>query len=95
MPITFYIPSPLREFTGGRSEVQIAPAPASIGAALTVLWTQHPGLRDRIVNEQGNVREHLNIFVGEENIRYTGGLATPVSDGATVTIVPAVSGGNG
>jgi PPOX class probable F420-dependent enzyme len=50
-------------------------------------------MRDRVVTEQGQVREHINIFVGKENIRYTGGLATPVPPGAEISIVPAVSGG--
>jgi molybdopterin converting factor small subunit len=57
------------------------------------LWILYPGIRDRVATEQGLVREHINIFVGEENIRYTGGLATPVPSGAEISIVPAVSGG--
>lgn len=93
MPITFHIPGALREFTGGQSLVAIDGAPATVGEALSMLWSRYPGVRDRIANEQGQVRQHINIFVGNENIRYTGGLATLVSDGATISIVPAVSGG--
>jgi molybdopterin converting factor small subunit len=52
-------------------------------------------MRDRVVTEQGEIRPHINIFVGEENIRYTGGLATRVTAEAVISIVPAVSGGNG
>lgn len=48
---------------------------------------------DRVLTEQGEVRPHVNVFVGEESIRYTGGLATPLTDGAEIAIVPAVSGG--
>ena len=61
---------------------------------MSALWTLYPGVRDRVVNEQGQVRQHINIFVGNENIRYTGGLATPVVDGCEISIVPAVSGGS-
>jgi len=61
--------------------------------ALAILWTLYPGDRDRITNEQGAVRERINIFIGTENSRYTGGLASPVSDGSEILIVPAVSGG--
>jgi molybdopterin converting factor small subunit len=50
-------------------------------------------MRDRVVTEQGEVRPHINIFVGDENIRYSGGLATPVTAESVISIVPAVSGG--
>ena len=94
MPITFFIPSPLRNFTNGSGEVEITPPAATVGEALAALWAHYPGLRDRILTEQGNVREHVNIFVGEENIRYTGSLATPLAGETRISIVPAVSGGN-
>ena len=93
MPVTFHIPGALREFTAGRSTVEIAQSPATLAEALSALWTLHPGVRDRIATEQGQVREHINIFVGDENMRYTGGLATPVRAGCEISIVPAVSGG--
>jgi molybdopterin converting factor small subunit len=64
-----------------------------LSEALSALWTLYPGLRDRIANEQGQVREHINIFIGDENIRYTGGLASPIPAGSEISIVPAVSGG--
>ncbi|MBI1955340.1 MAG: MoaD family protein [Acidobacteria bacterium] len=95
MPITFFIPSPLRSFTDDRSEVEIVASAGTVGEALSALWVRYPGLRDRILTEQGNVREHVNVFVDEENIRYTGGLYTVVADGDKISIVPAVSGGNG
>ena len=93
VPVTFHIPGTLREFTGGRSKVQIENSPATLSDALSALWTLCPGLRDRITNEQGQVREHINIFIGNENVRYTGGLASPISPGSEISIVPAVSGG--
>jgi len=93
VPVTFHIPGALREFVGGNSKVQIQDSPATVGGALATLWTIYPGLRDRIATEQGQIREHINVFVGEENIRYLGGLACAVSAGAEISIVPAVSGG--
>lgn len=93
MPVTFHIPGPLREFTTGRSKVEIEHSPTTLAEALAVLWTLYPGVRDRITTEQGQVRQHINIFIGDENIRYTGGLASPVSAGSEISIVPAVSGG--
>ena len=93
MPVTFFIPGPLRSFAGGKSQIVIAESPATVADALKVLWTQCPGIRDRVANEQGQIREHINVFVGNEDIRYTGGLQTPILDDAEITILPAISGG--
>jgi molybdopterin converting factor small subunit len=93
VPMIFHIPGPLREFTAGHSEVKIEHSPATLAEALSALWTVYPGVRDRIVTEQGQVREHINIFIADENIRYTGGLASPVSTESEISIVPAISGG--
>jgi sulfur-carrier protein len=89
----FHIPGALREFAGGRSEVEIKQTPATLNEALSALWALYPGIRDRIVTEQGEVRAHINIFIGDENIRYTGGLATPLTTDSVISIIPAVSGG--
>jgi molybdopterin converting factor small subunit len=91
--ITFHIPGALQEFTAGQATVQMKEEPATVGAALAALWRVYPGLRDRVTTEQGQVRQHINIFVGEENIRYTGGLTSPLKIPAEIWIVPAVSGG--
>ncbi len=95
MAVTVCIPSPLRQFTDGKNEVEIAAPGKTIAEVLAALWEYHPGLRDRIVTERGTVREHVNLFVNEENIRHTGGLATAVTDGAQIYVVPAISGGCG
>jgi molybdopterin synthase sulfur carrier subunit len=94
MPVTFSIPGPLRSFAGGRSHIVIEPCPPTLANALAALWEQCPGMRDRVVTEQAEIREHINIFVGNEHVRYTGGLQTPLADGAEITILPAISGGN-
>jgi len=93
MPITFYIPSYLRPYTEGQSEVRVNTSARTVGEALEALWRIHSGVRDRVVTERGEVRQHVNVFVGEENIRDTGGMATGVKDGCEITIVPSVSGG--
>ena len=93
MPVTFHIPGALHEFTAGHSTVEIEHSSTTLADALSALWTLYPGVRDRIATEQGQVREHINIFIGDENIRYTGGLASPIPARSEISIVPAVSGG--
>ena len=93
MAVVFHIPGYLRSFTDGRSRVEIEVELDTVGAALQALWERYPGVRDRVVTEQGNIRQHVNVFLGDESIRYTGGFSTPMADGAEISIVPAVSGG--
>lgn len=93
MPVTVRIPSYLAAFADGRSSIVVEATPATADGVLQSLWSLHPALRDRIVDEQGQVRQHINVFVDEESIRFGAGLATPVPDGAEILIVPAVSGG--
>jgi molybdopterin converting factor small subunit len=59
---------------------------------LSALWALYPGLRDRVATEQGEIREHVNIFIGDKNTRFTGGLATRISPGAEISIVPTRTG---
>ena len=93
MSIMFHIPNYLAVFAGNRSVVKLDGSPTTVRDALDALWRLHPGLRDRIVDEQGAVRQHVNIFVGDDAIRFADGLATAVPSGAEILIVPAVSGG--
>ena len=93
MRITFYIPTPLRQHTGGLNKVEIDGSGSTVGEALAALWQAYPGLRDRILTEQGEVRQHVNIFVGKDELRYLNGAATELNDGAEITIMQAVSGG--
>jgi sulfur-carrier protein len=93
MAVTFLIPGPLRPFAGGKNSVRIEQSPVTLAGALQILCEIYPGIRDRVVTEQGNIREHINVFVGREDIRYTGGLGTPVEEGAEISIFPAISGG--
>jgi len=93
MSLTFLIPGPLRELAANRSDVRVNGAASSVSDALSLLWSAHPGLRDRVLTERGDVRQHINIFVDGESIRYAGGLGMPVRDGAEIVILPALSGG--
>ncbi|HWZ98329.1 MAG TPA: ubiquitin-like small modifier protein 1 [Candidatus Dormibacteraeota bacterium] len=93
MAVTIYIPGALRQFTEGRDKVALENVQGTLGDVLAALWALHPGVRDRVITEQGQVREHINIFIGDENVRYTGGLASRVSTESEISIVPAVSGG--
>jgi molybdopterin converting factor small subunit len=93
VPVTVYIPGPLRAFSTGRKQVKLTSSPATLREAMEELWKECPGMRDRIMNEEGYVRQHINIFVGRENVRDTGNFATPLSDGVEISILPAVSGG--
>ena len=94
MAVVFIIPGALRELAGHRAEIRLESAAGTLAEALAVLWADAPAIRDRVMSELGRVRPHINIFVDGEDIRYSGGLATTVRDGAEVFIVPAVSGGN-
>ena len=94
MQVSFNIPGPLRGFTANRSAVQLElQEGADLLRALLDLFRAYPGLRDRILTESGELRHHVNIFVENENVRYAGGLTTPLPVGAEVWIVPAISGG--
>jgi molybdopterin synthase sulfur carrier subunit len=79
--------------TGGRSQVAVETAGGSLRDALEELFVAHPGIRDRVLTERGEVRQHVNVFVGNTDARSTGGLATPLASGMKISIIPAISGG--
>ena len=93
MAVCFLIPGPLLPFSGGRAAVSLDGSPQTVAEALDALGAVHPGLRERILTERGDVRPHVNVFVAETNIRDVAGLATRVPDGSEIAILPAVSGG--
>ena len=91
--VKFNITGFLTEFAGGRSQISVESTPRTVGDALEELWKVHVGLRDRVVDERGELRRHVNIFLDNENIRRQEMLATPIPDNSEITILPAVSGG--
>jgi len=93
LKLTFRIPGPLLSFTGGRTVVDAEAEASTVAEALDQLWRLYPGLRDRVLTEQGQVRPHVNVFVGPDSIRDTGGLSTPLEGRMEIAIIPAVSGG--
>lgn len=92
MALTIYLSGHLKSFSGGELEVPIQGDLATVGDALESLWGMHPGLRDRVLNEQGEIRTHVNVFVGSHDVKRRRGLATPLT-GDQVHIFNAVSGG--
>ena len=88
MAVTVHIPTPLRKFTGGEESVQVDGA--SIAQLLDGLEQAHPGVRERLCDDEGKVRRFVNIFVNGEDIRFAGNLETELKDGDEVSIVPAI-----
>ena len=91
--ITFQISGYLTEFTGSRAEIALDASPANVAEALDRLWREHAGLRDRVLNELGEVRPHVNVFVNSQTVPRDQVLQTEIVGDAEVCIMPAVSGG--
>ncbi len=89
--VTVRVPTQLRPLSGGRSEVPVEGA--TVAEVLKALDAAHPGFADRLFDETGRLRRFVNVFVAEEDIRFLEGVDTPLAEGATVSIVPAVAGG--
>lgn len=87
---TVRIPTPLRTLTGGEAAVTVDGA--TVGQLIENLEKAHPGMRDRLLDEKG-VRRFVNVYVGDEDIRFLDGLETAVEDGTEISIVPAIAGG--
>jgi sulfur-carrier protein len=91
MSVKVRIPTQLRSLAGGAGEVTVEGA--TVGDALKALDSAHPGFNERLFDENGNLRRFVNVFMGEEDIRFLEGVDTPVAPGAVVSVVPAVAGG--
>ena len=90
MSITVRIPTPLRTLTGGSNEV--AAEGKTVGEVIEDLERNHPGIRDRLLDEKG-VRRFVNLFANDEDIRFLDGLDTELAEGDSISIVPAIAGG--
>ena len=90
MSVEVRIPAILRPYTGG--DKIVTAEGATLGALIIDLDVRYPGIRERIVDEQG-LRRFVNLYLNDEDVRFLGGLDTPVADGDSVTILPAVAGG--
>jgi molybdopterin synthase sulfur carrier subunit len=90
MPVEVRIPTILRTYTGGEKAVDASGS--SLSALIDDLEANHPGLKDRLI-ENGDLRRFVNVYVNDEDVRFIGGLEAPVSEGDQVVVLPAVAGG--
>jgi len=88
---TLRIPTPLRTYTGGKSEVIVSGS--KIAEALTDLTTQFPAIKPHLFHETGELRPFVNLFVGENNIKDLQGVDTPIKEGDKIMLIPSIAGG--
>ena len=91
MAITVRIPTPLRRLTQNLAEVAVEGA--DIASIIENLDANYPGMKERLCDEGGNIRRFVNVYLNDEDIRFLEGKATPVADGAEISIIPAIAGG--
>jgi len=90
--VTIRIPTPMRNLTGGESTVSVEGS--TVAEAIKALDAAHPGVAERVLDDTGALRRFVNVYVGDEDVRFLDGLATPLNDGASISIIPAVAGGS-
>jgi molybdopterin converting factor small subunit len=93
MPNTIHIPTPLRPFTDKQESVQVSGS--TVGELLADLTRRYEGLRKHLYNDEGKLRNFVNVYLNDEDIRYLQREATPVKPGDALSIVPSVAGGAG
>ena len=91
MPVTVRIPTILRTYTGGASEVSAEGS--TLAEGLDDLERNHTGIKARVLDETGALRRFVNVYVGNDDVRFLDGLGTPTPDGSSVSVIPAVAGG--
>lgn len=91
MPTKVRIPAPLRKLTNNEEVVEVNAT--TIGDAIGELQSRYPGIQERLVDEKGEVRRFVNVYVNEEDIRFLENQKTPLKDGDEVSIIPAIAGG--
>ena len=91
MAATVRIPTPLRKLTNEQESVEVESA--TIGAAVEELEGKFPGIKERLIDEEGEIRRFVNVYVNEEDIRFLENQDTPLKDGDDVSIIPAIAGG--
>ena len=92
MSVSIRIPTILRTYTGGAAEVTAAPG--TLREVIASLDGSYPGIGGRILDESGRLRRFVNVYVGDEDVRFASGLDTPVPSGTQVSLIPAVAGGS-
>jgi sulfur-carrier protein len=89
--VSVRVPTILRTYTGGESEVSVNGD--TLGAVIESLESSYPGIRARLLDDEGRLRRFVNVYVGDEDVRFADGLATPTPAGTSVSVIPAVAGG--
>ena len=92
MSVSVRIPTILRTYTGGDSEVTASGA--TLAEVLDDLEANHPGIKARVLDDSGEIRRFVNVYVGNDDVRFLEGLATATPDGVQLSIIPAVAGGS-
>ena len=92
MSVTVRIPTILRNLTDGAAEVSADGS--TLADVIDALESAHPGLRARVLDDDGKLRRFVNVYVNDDDVRFASGLQTPTPDGANVSIIPAVAGGS-
>jgi molybdopterin converting factor small subunit len=90
--VSIRVPTILRSYTGGAAEVTAAPG--TLRDVIASLDGSYPGIGGRIIDESGRLRRFVNVYVGDEDVRFASGLDTPVPAGSQVSVIPAVAGGS-
>lgn len=93
MAVTVRIPTILRTYTGDSSEVTLAEPGETLGSALEAIESLAPGIRARILDDDGALRRFVNVYVDDEDVRFLSGLDTALTDGSSIAVIPAVAGG--
>ncbi len=93
MSVSVRIPTILRTYTGGESELTVDPAEDTLASVIEALEAAAPGIRARVLDDAGALRRFVNVYVDDDDVRFTDGLATPTPAGAKISIIPAVAGG--
>jgi len=93
MLVHLHLPGALRPYAGGRRLLDLASPRGNVAGLLEALSGAYPGVHQRVVNEAGGLRPHVNVFVNGESIRHLSGVATPLREGDEVWLLPAISGG--
>lgn len=91
MSVSVRVPTILRTYTSG--EAKVTTDAGALGDVLTSLDGSFPGIKGRIVDDQGELRRFINVYVGNEDVRFLAGLSTEVADGTEISVIPAVAGG--
>ena len=91
MSVTVRLPGALRDATGGTTKLEANGR--TLAEVIADIERRHPGFRDRVLDERGRLRAYVNVYIGDEDARESGGMNAPVPDGSEVMVIPAMAGG--